>query len=98
MQTLVSRTASDCGCVSRVGTRIWHVGMVLGVLPPKRSTPVYSSQEYSPPTFRFVARYARVRIVDSSRNNFASTAYFAQSQTTLIACIFFMGGIVCGGK
>ena len=28
--------------------------------------------------FRFVARFARVRIEDSSGNRFASTAYFAK--------------------
>ena len=33
---------------------------------------------HAPPTlFRFVARFARVRIRNSSRNRFASTAYFA---------------------
>ena len=50
-----------------------------------------------PPTlFRLVARFARVRIGDSSQNRFASTAYFAQSQTTLFPCILFMGGKLGG--
>ena len=57
-----------------------------------------SPQGTSPPTlFRFVARFARVRIGDSSRNRFASTAYFAQSQTTLFSCILFMRWMFRGG-
>ena len=53
--------------------------------------------------FRFVAHFARVRIEDSSRSRFVSTAYFAQSQTTLFPCILFLGvsvreGISSGGK
>ena len=51
----------------------------------------------SPPTFfRFVGRFAHVRIGDSNRNRFASTAYFAQSRTTLFPCILLMGGSVRG--
>ena len=61
-----------------------------GKFPPERSSPVYSPEECSPPKkteyffrlvaawFQFVARFARVRIEDSSRNRFASTAYFAK--------------------
>ena len=40
--------------------------------------------------FRFVARFARVRIEDSSGNRFASTAYFAKPG--------FVGGECSGGK
>ena len=45
---------------------------------PERSTPAYSPKKCSPPTlFRFVSRFARIRIGDSSRNRCASAAYFA---------------------
>ena len=51
-----------------------------GIFPP-----------YSPSTlFRFVARFASVRIEDSSGNRFASTAYFAKP--------YFVGGNVPGGN
>ena len=40
--------------------------------------------------FRFVPRFARVRIEDSSRNRFASTAYFAKPGT-------FQGEFSVGG-
>ena len=43
-----------------------------------------------PGTSPFVAHFVRVRIGDSSRNRFASTAYFTQSQ---FPCILFMGGV-----
>ena len=49
--------------------------LVLGKLPPGKSHPT----RFSIATlFRFVARFATVRIEDSSRNRFASTAYFAK--------------------
>ena len=52
-----------------------------------------------PPTlFRFVARFARVRIEDSSWNRFVSTAYFAQSQTTLLPHAYFSWGECSWGK
>ena len=35
------------------------------------------SRHFTPTLFLFVVRFARVRIGDSSRNRFASTAYFA---------------------
>ena len=92
--TLVCLYASRHICTMRV------LGILPpGKFPPERSTPVYSPKEYSPPTlFRFVARFACVRIEDSSRNRFTSTAYFAQSQTTLFPCILFMGGMFRGGN
>ena len=68
-------------------------------IPPERFTSVYSPKECSlPMLFLFVARFARVRIEDSSRNRFVSTAYFVQSQTMLFPCILFMGGMFRGGN
>ena len=78
--------------------------LVLGILPPgkfppERSATVYSPKECSfPMLFRFVARFARVMNEDSSRKSFASTAYFAQSQTTLFPWIIFLGGMFRGGN
>ena len=66
--------------------------MVLSIFPTERFNPVYSPST----VLRFVAGFARVRIENSSRNRFASTAYFAQSQTTLFPCILFMGGMFRG--
>ena len=52
-----------------------------------------------PTLFRLVARFARVMTEDSSRNSFASTVYFAQSQTTLFPCIpTFHGEMFRGGN
>ena len=70
--------------------------LVLGILPHgKFPTP----PRFSVATlFQLVARFTRVRIEYSSRNRFASTAYFAQSQTTLFPCILFMGGMFRGGN
>ena len=82
---------SVCVFVIKYGSRSTPVKF-----PPERSTLVYSPKECSPPTlFRLVAR---VRIEDSSRNRFVSTAYFTQSQTTLFLCILFMGGMFRGGN
>ena len=67
---------------------------VLGHFPPDTSP-----NDTSPPMlFRFVARFARVRIGNSSRNRFASTAYFAESKTSLFPCILFMGRMFRGGN
>ena len=68
---------------------------------PSRLLPLTDNSLHvtSPPTlFQFVARFARTRIGDSSRNRFVSTVYFAQSQTTLFPCILFMGGMLWGGN
>ena len=58
---------------------------------------IFPQGMFPPTLFRFVARFASVRIEDSSRTRFASAAYFAQSQTTLFPCILFMGGMLRGG-
>ena len=80
----------------------FHPCVLLRLFPPPEVSPLRVFQPWgdtSPPMlFRLVARFARVRIGDSSRNRFASTAYFAQSQTTLFPCILFMGGISRWGK
>ena len=62
-----------------------------------RLEPAKVLQDRDEMVLRFLARFARVRIGVSSRNRFASTAYFAESQTTLFLCILFMGGISWGG-
>ena len=60
--------------------------MVVGILPPGKS----SHPRFSVATlFWFVARFARVRIEDYSRNRFASTEYFAKPGT-------FLGGEYSG--
>ena len=59
-------------------------------IPPRKCSPLT--------LFRFVGRFACVRIEDSSRNRFASTEYFLQSQTTLFPCILFMRGMFRGGN
>ena len=76
--------------------------MVLGILPPGTFHPGIFLQGMFPPRknrmffwflavlFRFVARFARVRIQDSSFNRFASTAHFAKPG--------FVGMKFSGGK
>ena len=66
--------------------------VVLGILSSEKF-----SAELLPNVVPVLARFARVRIEDSSRNRFASTTYFAQSQTTLFPRILFMGGNNRGG-
>ena len=86
----------------RKSWRIEPFYAVLGILPPgkfppERSTPVYSPKECSLPTFfRFIARFARVRIEDSSRNRFASMAYFAKKPDNVVSMHTFHGGNVPG--
>ena len=48
-----------------------HETLVLGILPPEDPPPTFSVATF----FRFVTR---VRIEDSSRNRFTSTAYFSK--------------------
>ena len=59
----------------------------LGILPPGKFQPPHF---FVATLFRFVARFACVRIEDSSRNRFASTAYFAKPG--------FVGGECSGMK
>ena len=84
-----------CFCFNN-SYRIEH--FVLGILLPGTFHPCIFPKECSPPMFRFVVRFSRVRIEDCSRNRFASTVYFAQSQTTLFPSILFMGGMFRGGN
>ena len=75
---------------------------VLGHFPPGQFPPDTSPLDTSPNVtsspmlFRFAARFARVRIGDSSRNRFTSSAYFAQSQAKLFQCILFIGASIRG--
>ena len=94
------------GDLSFILANNYKSGLLIGYrdTPPRKIPPgtfhpgIFPQEMYPPTLFRLVARFARVRIEYSSRNRFASTAYFAQSRTTLFPCTLFMGGMFRGGN
>ena len=73
----------------------------LGKYPPQRSTPVYSSKECSSRccSGQQLASLALGLRTLVSKNRFASTAYFAQSQTVLFHFhAYFSWGECSGGE